>query len=154
MHGYVGTDAPHPIQDGWLKTGDLGYMAEGELYVTGRVKDIVIVMGCNYPAEDLEWTAAKVSGIRQGRSVAFSRPESDDTEAVVLVEISEGANAEAAAREVKREILTEVGSLPLEVMVVARGSIAKTTSGKLRRSAMKKAYADGSLDTIYSTAVD
>ena len=154
MRGYVGTETPHPISDGWLRTGDLGYTADGHLYVTGRLKDIVIVMGCNYAAEDLEWTASGVSGVRRGRSVAFSKPDSDDTEAVVLVEMSDGADARAVAQKVKREILTEVGSMPLEVVVVARGSIAKTTSGKLRRSAMKSAYAAGSLAVLYSTAAN
>ena len=64
MSGYVGPGADDPFVDGWMRTGDLGYLAGGELFVTGRLKDMMIAMGHNYYPEDFEWAAARVDGVR------------------------------------------------------------------------------------------
>src|SRR3989442_563871 len=73
MEGYTGPGATEadPFDGRWLRTGDLGYQADGELFFTGRSKDIVVVMGRNYAAEDLEWAAERTHGLRVGRVVAF-----------------------------------------------------------------------------------
>ena len=152
MRGYIGAQGPDPFVDGWLRTGDLGYVAEGELFITGRVKDIIILMGRNYAAEDLEWAAATVPGVRPGRCVAFSRPNVSDGEAVLLVESRQGADVRKLARSVRMAVATQVGAIPLEVVVLPPGTIEKTTSGKLRRSAMRDAYAGGSLKPLVQDA--
>ena len=143
MGGYVGADAPSPFVDGWLRSGDLGYLADGELYVIGRVKDLVIAMGHNYYPEDFEWAAGRVDGVRPGRSVAFSLPGED--EVVVLVEVRDGLASEGFESDIKDEIADAVGIRPGKVVIVPRGTVEKTTSGKLRRAAMQEAYVSGTL---------
>jgi fatty-acyl-CoA synthase len=143
MSGYVGADAPDPFDQGWLRTGDLGYLADGELYVTGRDRDMVIVLGGNYYPEDFEWAASRVPGVRPGRCVAFNLPGTE--EVVVLVEPTDGAAPEPLRREVRRAIADAVGVAPSDVVVLPPGTVQKTTSGKLRRASMREAYADGAL---------
>ena len=141
MSGYLGEGAPDPFVDGWLQTGDMGYLADGELYVSGRAKDLVILSGQNYYPEDFEWAAGRVDGVRPGRCVAFAKP--GEEELVLLVEPAAGAEAGELAKSVRRSVADAIGVAPAEVRVLPRGAIEKTTSGKLRRSAMRGAYAKG-----------
>jgi fatty-acyl-CoA synthase len=143
MRGYVGA-SEDPVVDGWLHTGDRGYLADGELYVTGRIKDVVIVMGRNYPAQDLEWAAERVEGVRAGRTVAFAT-ERTEGEAVVVVESGKGQEPDDLPRLVWREVSDALGIAPREVLVLPAGTVPVTTSGKLRRSWVRDAYASGSL---------
>ena len=146
MRGYVGEAREDPFVDGWLRTGDLGYLADGELYVTGRMKDVVIVMGRNYPSQDLEWAAERVEGVRLGRSVAFATSEVEG-EAVVAVEPS-AAEFDALPRNVWRAVSDAIGVVPREIIVLPPGSIPFTTSGKLRRSWVRESYATGALEGL------
>jgi acyl-CoA synthetase (AMP-forming)/AMP-acid ligase II len=146
MDRYVGRDAPDPFVDGWLCTGDMGYLADGELYPTGRAKDMVVAMGHNYYPEDFEWAAARVDGIRPGRCVAFAKPHTEQV--VVLVEQSDGQATGALRRDVRRAIADAVGLAPDEIVVLPPGTIEKTTSGKLRRAAMRDAYLAGTLPAL------
>ena len=143
MSRYVGVEAPDPFLDGWLRTGDLGYLAEGELFVTGRKKDLMIAGGHNYYPEDFEWAAARVDGVRPGRCVAFSLPGSEQV--VLLVEPREGAGSQRIEREVRGAVANAVGVRPAEVVVLPPGTVEKTTSGKLRRAAMRELYVRGEL---------
>src|SRR5205807_6859659 len=142
--GYVG-DGPQPFVDGWLRSGDLAYLADGELYVVGRSKDVIIVGGRNYAPEDLEWAAGRVTGVRPGRCVAFARPGGREGEVVVVVEPAPDADGERVAAAVRAAVLDAIGIPVQEVVVAATGTVLKTTSGKLRRSALRDAYAAGSL---------
>ena len=76
MLGYYNEDAPRhdAIRDGWLRTGDLGYLADGELFVCGRAKDVIIANGRKYHPQDLEWAVDDLAGVRRGRVVAFGTP--------------------------------------------------------------------------------
>lgn len=144
MSGYLGGGDADPFVDGWLRTGDLGYLAGGELYVTGRAKDMVISLGQNYYPEDFEWAAGRVEGVRTGRCVAFADSESEKV--VVLVEPSGPAVDDAQLeRAVGRAIADATGVRAGTVLVLPRGTVEKTTSGKLRRAAMRGAYAEGAL---------
>jgi fatty-acyl-CoA synthase len=143
MSAYMGPDAPDPFADGWLRTGDMGYVLDGELYVAGRIKDMVIAMGDNYYPEDFEWAAARVEGVRPGRVVSFSVPGTEDV--VVLVEARGDAPAADLGAEVRDTVSDIVGISPSEVVVLPAGTVQKTTSGKLRRAAMREAYASGTL---------
>lgn len=143
MRGYMG-GGPQPFDEGWLRTGDLGYLADGELFITGRIKDIVIVHGRNYAAEDVEWVAERVPGVRSGRCVAFSRPETEG-EVVVVVEPSPDADRKELSRLVGEAVFDSLGISPRHVVVVPRGTVPKTTSGKLRRAAVRESYASGDL---------
>ena len=145
MSRYVGGDGPRPFVDGWLQTGDLGYMADGELFPTGRAKDMVIVMGHNYYPEDFEWAAGRLDKVRAGRCVAFAEPASERV--VLLVEPS-GRDTNGLGGDVRRAVRDVVGVAPGEVVVLPPGTVQKTTSGKLRRAAMREAYAEGVLPAL------
>jgi fatty-acyl-CoA synthase len=145
MKGYeaIPDDEQPFTSDGWLQTGDLGYQADGDLYVTGRVKDIIIVVGRNYAPEDFEWVAQQVAGVRPGRCVAFGQPGEGEGHAVMLFEPAPGTDPETTATEVRRKINHSMGVAMGDVVPVAKGTIAKTTSGKLQRASMRDAYARG-----------
>jgi fatty-acyl-CoA synthase len=138
MRGYLG-DAEQPFHDGWLRTGDVGYLVDGELHVTGRVKDLVIVSGRNYAPEDIEWVAASVPGVRDGRAVAFS-PPGVDNEVTIVLEPSNDADVGALPEQVRVAVMNELGIAVRDVAVLPKGSIPFTTSGKVQRSAVKTMY--------------
>jgi fatty-acyl-CoA synthase len=147
MRGYLDTERAAFDADGWFATGDLGYMSSGEVFVTGRLKDVIIVMGANYAPEDLEWASSRVQGVRAGRCVAFGRPGGREGEVVIALEARDEADGASLPAQVKRSVSTTVGVTPNEVLVLPKGTIPKTTSGKLRRGAVREAYARGELTT-------
>jgi fatty-acyl-CoA synthase len=144
MAGYRGLDASDPFEGGWLRTGDQGYLVGGELYVTGRIKDIVIVTGKNYQPDDLEWAASRVDEVRVGRSVAFN-PPGDDGHVVLAVELAGEAEYTAVARAVRSAVLNATGVTARTIVVLPKGSIPRTTSGKIRRAAVREAWGTGEL---------
>jgi len=150
MSGYVGDGAADSFEDGWLRTGDLGYLVEGELFVTGRAKDVMIAMGHNYHPEDFEWAASRVDGVRPGRCVAFGLPDREGV--VVLVEASSDSTASDLERRVKDTVANVVGVAPTAIVVLPPGVVQKTTSGKLRRAAMREEYMSGVLAGVGSSA--
>jgi non-ribosomal peptide synthase protein (TIGR01720 family) len=143
-------------QDGYLRTGDLGFLWGGEVYITGRMKDLVILNGRNLHPADLEETIAEASPlIRKGRVAVFAVPVSkaagiEGGEGLaVIMEVSEKRPAPAMLDSLVnrvRDRLLSQHRVPCQVLVVGRaGTIRKTTSGKLRRQAMRQAYLDGEL---------
>jgi fatty-acyl-CoA synthase len=148
MQGYEGPDAEADpfVQDGWLPTGDAGFCLDGELFVTGRLRDVVIVLGHNYHPEDFEWAAERVAGVRRGRAVAFAREGTEDV--VVAIEPEMFEDPQLLAERVQTAVGNAVGVTPAEVLVVGRGSILKTSSGKPRRRAMKHAYETNQLRVL------
>jgi len=125
------------LRDGWYWTGDLGFMHDNELFVTGRKDDLLIVHGINYYAHDVEYAASQVAGVAPGRCVAIgdSHPESGSTEVILLAEALEPDcfNAPELKRAIKERILSETGLLVQQVGIVPRGWLIKTTSGKISR---------------------
>jgi fatty-acyl-CoA synthase len=138
--GYHGDaeGATESLRDGWLYTGDLGYMAEGELFICGRLKNIIIVGGANVSAEDVEAIAASVEGLTGGRMLAFGAPTADrQSERIVLVCEFEGAivtDRREVELELRRRVKRELDVTLSEVRFVPPGWIVKTSSGKLARS--------------------
>lgn len=148
MRGYLDVEPSSTFrEDGWFPTGDLGYLSRGEVFVTGRIKDIVIAMGANYAPEDIEWAAEGVGGVRKGRAVAFGRTDRDG-EIVVALEARDGADVDRLPTQVARAISSSVGLAPKEVVVLPKGAIPKTTSGKLKRSTVRDAYERGELGSV------
>jgi acyl-CoA synthetase (AMP-forming)/AMP-acid ligase II len=140
MNGYLGGASP---VDGWIQTGDLGFLHERELYVTGRSKDVLIIMGQNYYPEDFEWAAGRVQGVRPGRVVAFT---ADCGSRVVVVAEPRGVDAPTGlARAVALAVADAIDSSPPDVLLVPPGTIEKTTSGKLRRQVIRRQYEAGTL---------
>jgi fatty-acyl-CoA synthase len=135
------------IRDGWLHTGDLGYLSNGELFVCGRVKDVIIVNGRKHHAQDLEWSIDDLAGIRRGRVVAFGTAERGRPErAVIVVEPSGTVPADVLTDAIRRRIVDLCGLLIHDVVLVRRGMVARTTSGKVRRAATKQRYERGDLE--------
>jgi acyl-CoA synthetase (AMP-forming)/AMP-acid ligase II len=159
MRGYCGDDAAtHAVKrDGWLWTGDLGYLSDGELYVTGRAKDLIIVRGRNHYAEDLERVAERVEGVRPGGAAAFAVYDEDRAaELAVLVCETRVDQREARLTLVERisERVAHDCSLTLdEVVLVAPGSIPKTSSGKRQRALCRERYLRGELKPRATSAL-
>ncbi len=141
------------IQNGRLFTGDLGYLSSGELFVCGRVKDLIIVNGRKYHPQDLEWGVDELAGIRRGRVVAFATTGGTGTDrTVVVAEPSGTVPADALTDAIRRRIADVCGLVVDDVVLVPSGTVARTTSGKLRRSATKLLYERGDLTNVAAGA--
>jgi fatty-acyl-CoA synthase len=133
----------------WVNTGDRAYRAEGEIFVTGRVKDIIIKGGRNLYPHEVEELAARVEGVRKGCVVAFGLKDvGSGTEKLVVVaesrETSPGRRS-AIAAAVTQEVTQGLGLPPDRVELIPPGSIPKTSSGKLRREETRELYMAGTL---------
>ena len=134
------------IRDGRLFTGDLGYLSNGELFVCGRAKDLIIVNGRKYHPQDLEWGVADLAGIRRGRVVAFGTTTGAGPDrTVVVAEPSGTVPADELTEAIRRRIVDVCGLVVDDVVLVPGGTVARTTSGKVRRSATKMSYERGDL---------
>jgi acyl-CoA synthetase (AMP-forming)/AMP-acid ligase II len=137
------------LEGGWLDTGDLGFALEGELYVHGRAKDVVVVHGANRAPEEFEACLDGIGGLRPGCAVALGLTGDDGEEGlVVLAERSRGAGpaGDAALAEAARRAVTERTAVsPREVRVLAPGTLPRTSSGKLRRGEARRRLAAGTL---------
>jgi fatty-acyl-CoA synthase len=134
------------VRQGWLHTGDLGYLSGGELFVCGRAKDVIIVNGRKYHPQDLEWGIDDLPGVRRGRVVAFGTTQSGGPDRVVIVVERGGSVAPGALRDaIRRRIVDLHGLYVDEVVLVPSGTVGRTTSGKLQRAAIKARYECGDL---------
>jgi acyl-CoA synthetase (AMP-forming)/AMP-acid ligase II/acyl carrier protein len=133
--------------DGWLRTGDLGLIHAGELYISGRAKEIIFVNGQNYYPHDLEAIAQRAPGLELGKVVAAGvRPRGAEVEQLVVFVLHRGSLEDfpPLARQVARLINEQTGLEVAEVVPVKR--IPKTTSGKIQRHLLEENYADGEFD--------
>jgi fatty-acyl-CoA synthase len=133
------------FSDGWLRTGDLGFIADGDLFVSGRKKDLIIIAGRNYAPEQIEAAATRVNGVRPGNVVAFGNPGSRGTEEVVIVCESGAQDRTSIGEAVRAHVATEIGVKVGEVVILRPGMLPKTSSGKLQRSKTRALFLDGSL---------
>jgi acyl carrier protein len=135
--------------DGWIDSGDLGYIADGELYVTGRQKDIIIKAGRNLYPEEIEEVTSQVTGVRKGCVVAFGIEDSKSgTEKLIIVVETNEKNKEKTKKilnEINEKISIVLGFVADEVILVPAKTVPKTSSGKLQRSACKQSYLDKKL---------
>jgi fatty-acyl-CoA synthase len=133
------------LRDGWLRTGDLGYLdGDGHLYLTGRAKDVLVVRGVSTEPHRVEWAAASVPGVREGGVVAFTRPGSETEEVVVVAECANRA-LRGLPEAVRVAVAESVGLAVADVVRVPAGTIPKTTSGKPRRQETRRRYLAGEL---------
>ena len=138
---------PASDRDGWLHTGDLGYVSNGELFVCGRLKDIIIAHGRKYHPQDLEWGIADLAGIRPGRVAAFGTVTQGTTDrTVVVVEPSGTVPADVLTTAIRRRIVDLCGLLIDDVVLAPAGAVVRTTSGKVKRAAIKLRYEQGGLE--------
>jgi fatty-acyl-CoA synthase len=141
--GYLTVDGPVSAQnaEGWLDTGDEGYLADGQVVVCGRRKDVIIMGGRNIYPTDIERAAAEAGGVRAGNAVAvrLSAGEGRHRESfAVAVESRQAGDVDAEraiGKDVTGRVVTAVGVRPAQVVVLPPGTLPKTPSGKLRRAA-------------------
>lgn len=137
----------------YLRTGDLGFLWQGRLYICGRSKEVVIVNGRNYYPQDMEWEASKVPGVRKGNVIAFgardpSGVERDRERVIIAFELQDAAMLEKAQEYVQkvRAAVQEGMALTLDDAVpLAPGTLPKTSSGKLQRAKARELYELGEL---------
>jgi fatty-acyl-CoA synthase len=146
-HGYFDNPAAtsESWTDDWLHTGDLGYLADGNLYVCGRLKDLIIIRGANFYPQDLEWSVSELEGVRRDNVVAFSVQRNGEE---TLIVCAEGNSTDAAAlRKSIATKITEVSGITVgHVAVVRLGSLPKTSSGKVQRRRTKILFETGELE--------
>jgi acyl-CoA synthetase (AMP-forming)/AMP-acid ligase II/acyl carrier protein len=134
-------------KDGWVRTGDLGFIHQGELYISGRAKEIIFVNGQNYYPHDLENIAHRVEGLELGKVVAAGvRRKNEQTEQLVVFVLHRSDMKEflPVANQVSRLINENTGVEVGEVVPVKR--IPKTTSGKIQRHLLEESYVEGEFD--------
>jgi len=144
----------------WLRTGDLGFMRDGELFITGRLKDMLIVRGHNLYPQDIEQTIEReVDVVRKGRVAVFA-VHSDGQEGIgIAAEISRSVQKilapEALINAIRQAVAEAFQEAPSVVVLLNPGALPKTSSGKLQRSACRNRLADGSLDSyaLFPSAV-
>src|SRR5271154_2916043 len=134
-------------EGGWLDSGDLAYWADGEIYITGRAKDVIIKAGRNIYPHEVEEIAGRVRGVRTGCVVAFgARDERTGTERlIVAAEVRDMSAAKRISGEIAQAVTAAMGIPPDAVEPLRPQSIPKTSSGKLRRSETRRLYLEGNL---------
>ncbi|WP_394836391.1 AMP-binding protein [Pendulispora rubella] len=142
MAGYLDRDDA-PIENGWLDTGDLGVLLDGELYITGRAKDIIIINGENHLPHDIEDAVNRVAAVRTGFAAAAAEVGEHGERLLVFVE-QRKASANLA-EECWKAVLSTTGLEPALVVALAPGSIPQTTSGKIRRGETLRRWQQGIL---------
>ncbi len=147
---------PQGAAAGWVNSGDRAYRAEGEIFITGRVKDIIIHAGHNLYPHEIEDAVAGVPGVRKGCVVAFGAADpASGTERLVIVAESREKDREARARlaqAINAKVTETLGLPPNVVEVLPPNAIPKTSSGKLRRDATKQSFLAGKLTSGASPA--
>ncbi len=148
----IAPNSQHGNEGPFMRTGDLGFLVDGELFVTGRIKDLIIIRGVNVYPQDIEMTVQKVDPhLRPLGGAAFMVKDSSDVERLVIIQEVERrfkGEMEPIFSEIKRAVALE-HDIPVEAMILVKsGSIPKTSSGKIQRHACRQGFLDGSLSEI------
>lgn len=154
--GYYGNDkATSDLYDGdWLDTGDMGYFLRGQIVITGRAKDLIIINGRNIWPQDIEWAVESLPGVRQSGVAAFSVDDGKGERIVAVVERRGRMSAlelSELKRDVARMIQTAAGA-PAEIVLARPHSMVMTSSGKLSRAKVKAKYLSGAFDEAIAEA--
>jgi 8-amino-7-oxononanoate synthase/acyl carrier protein len=148
FHAHLNDDPTRP----YLRSGDLGFFHEGELFVTGRIKDLIIIRGVNRYPQDIEMTAERADPrVRSGATAAFAVDVDGRERLVVVCEVertSDDCDWDEIIHAIRREVTTEHELPPDAVILVRSGSIPKTSSGKIQRHACRQSFLDQTLLTI------
>ena len=139
----------------WLRTGDLGFFQNGELFISGRLKDMIIIRGANFAPQDIEWVSQKCHpSVESAESAAFSLTIDGEESLGVVQELNRkdhpsNVEFEDVAVRIREQISLEFEVRAYAVALVRRGTIPKTSSGKIQRRACRAALLDGSLETLF-----
>ncbi len=137
----------------FLRTGDLGFIRDGHLYITGRLKDLIIIRGTNHYPQDIELTVEKCHPtLKENAGAAFSIDIADEERLVIITEVERtymrNLNTEDVFEAVRLAIAEEHAILPYAIILIRTGNIPKTSSGKIQRSACKKDFLNDNLNII------
>ncbi len=135
-------------EDGWFDTGDLAYLRGGELYITGRAKDVIIVNGVNHYSHEIEACVEELPFVERSFTAAVavrSDPSSPTDELALFLHLTEEATAEAL-REIAGKVTLEIGVSPAFMVPVGRDAIPKTEIGKIQRTRLRKSFEAGTFD--------
>lgn len=137
----------------YLRTGDMGFLRNGHLYITGRLKDLLIVRGRNYYPQDVEMTVEKAHpALRAGGGAAFSVTENNVEQLIVVHETQrrdlEGVDWQEVIKTIRANIAREHGIRAHAVILIRRATVAKTSSGKIQRSEMKRRFLENELQIV------
>ena len=136
----------------YLRTGDLGFVRDGELFITGRLKDLLIIHGRNHYPQDIEWTAERAHPVlRAGHGAAFSIDQGEGEQLVVVQEVKRRTlerDLDPAIRAIRESVAREHDLSMHAVVLVPAGALPRTSSGKIRRQSCKRAFEDGRLDAL------
>ena len=130
------------FKDGWLHTGDLGYTVDGEIYVCGRLKDLIIIRGRNFYPNDLEWIVSELPGVRRGNVVAFSVDGESGEELVICAEAFQ-SEAKGLIDSITQAILANFSLNVYKVVIVPQGTLPRTSSGKAQRRKTRQMFLAG-----------
>lgn len=144
MAGYMGSAEPS-WNDGWLATADHGMVSDGELYVFGRADDVIVLAGRKVYPSDIEEAVERFDAVRLGSCAAI--PDGAGSY-LVVAERSTGRSITGVAARIRADLARRFGTGPTSVVVVPRGSLAKTPSGKLKRVAIRNAVIRGEFDVV------
>lgn len=134
------------FQDGWLRTGDLAYLADGQMAMCGRIKDMIITGGRNVYPQDVERAVAQIEGIRAGNVIAFGVTGPKGRERLAVVAETRANDPKRIIGEVHEKVLEAVGVPCRDVVLVKPSSLPKTSSGKLQRTLCKQQFLNSELD--------
>lgn len=145
--------SPGTPEGPWLRTGDLGFISDGELFIIGRIKDLLIVRGRNHYPDDIEATIQEITG---GRVAAIGVEEERTEQLVAIIEVKKRGDTEEAAAEnlltIKRDVAAAIsqayGLSAADLVLVPRGAIPITTSGKIRRASCVEQYRNGEFNRL------
>ncbi|MEV5508420.1 non-ribosomal peptide synthetase [Streptomyces orinoci] len=133
-------------EDGWFRTGDLAFLRDGELYLTGRAKDVIIVNGVNHPSHEIEAVVEEVEGVVRSctAAVAVRTSASAGTDGIALIFCpAEGAEERALLTEITARVTREFGTAPAYLVPVTPADIPKTEIGKVQRTLLRKQLEEG-----------
>ena len=135
------------LVDGWLDTGDMGYLSDGYVFIVGRAKDMIIVNGRNHWPQDIEWAVEQLPGFKAGDIAAFAitAPGGEETPAILVQCRTSDAAERAALRDTIRERVRAITGMACIVELVAPRTLPRTSSGKLSRSKARAQYLSGTI---------
>ncbi|GIF16350.1 non-ribosomal peptide synthetase [Actinoplanes teichomyceticus] len=135
--------------DGWFDTGDLAFLRDGELYIAGRVKDVIIVNGVNHYSHEIEACVEQLDGVVRSYTAAVavrSDPSSTTDELALFFHLAPGADPATTLREIGGKVTREIGVSPTFLVPVEPGQVPKTEIGKIQRSKLRKGFEAGAFD--------
>ena len=143
------------VEGPWMRSGDLGFLQDGELFISGRLKDMIIIRGANFAPQDIEWVSQKCHpAVESAESAAFSLTIDGEERLGVVQELNRKDNPsnidfEDVTAKIREQISLEFDVRAHAIALVRRGAIPKTSSGKIQRRACRAALMDGSLETMF-----